>query len=170
MSEYTEGCYRLLDILKHTVRTMYLEKEALNNDIRYLRADFDNYRKRTEREMEERASERLDKFIIESLDLIDDLEISMSHADKPSSDAEMRKGLRIFADKFHKRLTTAGLEAIEVPSGAPFDPELHIVGATAPVEVGSRGKVIEVLRKGYMLRGKVIRPSVVKVGVEKEVR
>ena len=170
MSEYTEGCYRLLNILKHTVRTMYLEKEALNNDIRYLRADFDNYRKRTEREMEERASERLDKFIIESLDLIDDLEISMSHADKPSSDAEMRKGLRIFADKFHKRLTTAGLEAIEVPSGAPFDPGLHIVGATAPVEAGSRGKVIEVLRKGYMLRGKVIRPSVVKVGVEKEVR
>jgi len=170
MSEATERCSRLLDILKHTVRTMYLEKEALNNDIKYLRADFDNYQRRTDREIDERASEKLDRFIIESLDLLDDLEISLAHAKGSGGDAELIKGLQIFLAKFYKRLATAGLEAIKVISGGPFDPRLHVVGATAPVEGGSNGRVIEVLRKGYMLRGKVIRPVVVRVGVEKEVR
>lgn len=123
--------------------------------LKYLQADFDNYRKKFDREREDIIKFANESLVKDFLPILDDFEGALT--------TEKSDGLVALHAKILKVLYNAGLRSIDA-LGKEFDPHLH--EALLRVKNGApEGTVIEELRKGYSLRGKVIRPSGVKVSV-----
>ncbi|MCD6496622.1 MAG: nucleotide exchange factor GrpE [Candidatus Aenigmarchaeota archaeon] len=129
------------------------ERDELRERIKYITADFENYKKHIDREkdaFEKAANERLIKSLLQT---VDDLERSL----KGISDRETRKGIKMVYDNLMKTLRESGLKRIEAV-GKMFDPYYH----DAMMSKKSRdedGTILEELLPGYMLNSKVIRHS-----------
>ncbi len=135
-------------------------QEYLAN-LRYLQADFENYRKRNEREAGEVEESTARKLIIKLLSVVDELELAITHADASADSGAYLDGIRMVYKNLMSILESEGLRAIE-PIGKPFDPEIH--EAVEKVEGnGEADIVVQEVRKGFTFRDKVIRPSMVKV-------
>ena len=133
-----------------TLREMYLRKLA----------DFDNYRKRQEREMEEFRRLANAGLIRECLPVLDNLERALS---APGDEAGgVREGVQLVLRQFQDVLARHGLEQID-PLGAPFDPTLHEAIAKRPAAGCEDNAVCEVLQKGYRLGERLLRPALVVV-------
>lgn len=131
----------------------------------YLRvmAEFDNFRKRTAREKESIGSFAVEEITTDFLGVLDNLERALSSADSSGDFDSLHRGVEITLKDAMKVLEKWGVS--EVPAlGEDFDPEKHEAFMTVqPSSPGDEGKVVEVLRKGYLLKDKLIRPSLVKV-------
>ena len=142
-----------------------LKKAAEEHYQRYLRtqADFDNFRRRTRQEKEEFAKSASQSLIERLLPIVDNFERAIA-ASRENSDFEaLAKGVDMIARQLVQVLEAEGLKAIEAV-GQPFDPEQHQAVMTVEAEDGQEsGIVVEELQKGYKLKDKVIRPSMVKV-------
>ena len=123
---------------------------------RRLQADFDNYRKRTQRENEEFRKYACSSIVGDLLTVVDDLDRALEHA---GEETEFVKGIRGVRANLMKVLESNGLR--EIPSEGKFDPELHEALCAVDGEVD--GMIAEVFQKGYTLNGKVLRYSKVKV-------
>ena len=123
---------------------------------RRLQADFDNYRKRTQRENEEFRKYACSSIVGDLLAVVDDLDRALEHA---GEETEFVKGIRGVRANLMKVLESNGLR--EIPSEGRFDPELH--EALCAVDGEEDGMIAEVFQKGYTLNGKVLRYSKVKV-------
>ena len=123
-------------------------------------ADFDNYRKRTDRERRELAERAATALLTDLLPLVDDLERALT-ANARDGDVD-RRGVEIIHKQLLDLLTARGVETIEA-LGADFDPNLHQAVAHEPSEAHRDGEVIEELRRGYTLRDRLLRASMVKV-------
>ncbi|HEU4963142.1 MAG TPA: nucleotide exchange factor GrpE [Bacilli bacterium] len=140
-----------------------LTAEAEDYKVRYLRAqaDFDNFRRRARQEKEEFAAYANTKIIEELLPVLDTFEMAL----KTSEDTDT-KTLLVGVEMVHRQLVTAlgnyGLAAIE-SVGQPFDPNLHEGVMQVETDGHDANTVVEEMRKGYKLKDKVIRPSMVKV-------
>lgn len=132
---------------------------ALND--RYLRtvAEYDNYRKRTDREKLASASNGCCNAIEQILPVLDTLETA---AAAPTEDAEYKKGVQMTLDLFKNALTALGIEEIEAEN-KPFDPELHYAVSREQKEGVESGNITMVLQKGYKMGGRIIRYAVVMV-------
>jgi len=133
------------------------EVEELEQSLKKVMADFDNYRKRMMREKKniiERATEDL---MIDLIEVLDDFERAMENEDEMDS-----KGVEMIYDKFKKVLKEHGLEEIEC-KGKTFDPNFHECLMSVEEEDYEEDEIIEEFQKGYKLNDKVIRPSKVKV-------
>ena len=133
---------------------------------RYLRklAEFDNFRKRTEREREELQRTAGEQIVRELVPVLDNFERALQHANE--SDAEsFRQGVDMIARQLWEVLERQGLEVVD-PTGKPFEPEFH--EAVQRIEDGSHppGTVVWVLAKGYLFGGRLLRPAMVGVAVE----
>ena len=136
------------------------ERDDYLDALRRLQADFENYRKRIQRQQEElakRATEGLAGDLLPSLDAFDLAEAHLVGEENPSPE-----GLLQAAALLRDALTKAGLERVE-DLGADFDPTAH--DAVEHVEAdGQEGPVVDaVLRPGYRWKGRVLRPAMVKV-------
>lgn len=132
-----------------------------DGDTRYLRlmADFQNYKKRVEKEKTDLYSYANEKLITEMLDVIDNFERALEHDD---GDDGFKEGMEMIFKQLSDVLEKAGLA--EIPAlGEEFDPNFHNAVMTEETEEYESGKVSGVMQKGYTLNGKVIRPSMVKV-------
>ena len=132
-----------------------------DGDTRYLRlmADFQNYKKRVEKEKTDLYSYANEKLITEMLDVIDNFERALEHDD---GDDGFKEGMERIFKQLSDVLEKAGLA--EIPAlGEEFDPNFHNAVMTEETEEYESGKVSGVMQKGYTLNGKVIRPSMVKV-------
>ena len=132
------------------------------NRLKYLQADFENYRKRVEKEVQsaiQRSNERLISNIIE---VMDDLENAILAGENTENKLALLKGLQIVQKKLDTILENEGLVRLE-SVGKPFDPNLHEVLSEIPEKGQKTGIIIEETRKGFMFKGKVLRPSVVKI-------
>ncbi len=138
-----------------------LAEERLDQ-IRYLRADFENYRKGLDRQKAEFESSANRGLVKELLPLIDDLEAA---AGKTGND-EAREGYGLILRKLLGVLVRSGLRPIE-PVGKKFDPYYHEAIISAESEK-PEGTVLEELQKGYMFNSRVIRHSKVKVARNKK--
>ncbi len=140
------------DKIETEVEELKTEVEDLKN--KYLRslADYQNLERQTQNWREEFVKYAGQNLIVQLLDVIDDLEKARDHLNDP--------GLKIILDKFLSVLKNSGLEEVAV-AGSEFDPNLAEVIEVVPGEEDH--KVVEVLRKGYKLNGRVIRPARVKV-------
>jgi molecular chaperone GrpE len=132
---------------------------------KYLRlyADFDNYRRRTAKEKIEIIQSANEDLINLLLPVIDDLERAEKFfKHKNDKGAE---GFFLIQNKFKKILETCGVSHMETTAGSDFDPDLHdaITQTPAPEET-LKGKIVDVVEKGYTLNGKVIRHAKVVVG------
>ncbi len=127
----------------------------LENKWKRAMADYANLEKRIEKEKQDFVKFSNIILLEKLLDILDDLERCLLHCQD--------QGLKIIFDKFAKIIKDEGVEEIPV-LGKNFDPNLMEAVETVP---GTKGKVIEVLTKGYSVEGKVLRPAKVKVGGEK---
>lgn len=127
-----------------------------------LRADFDNYRRRTRLEIEEITGRANEKLIERLLPVLDNLDRACAAANATDNETSMRAGLELVQRGLMDLLVSEGLE--EVPGvGALFDPYVH----EAVDRAGDNPThVIAVYQKGYKLLGKVLRAAMVKVGPE----
>ena len=147
------------------------EKERADeylNRLKYLQADFENYQKRVEREREELVKRGNEELILKLLGVVDDLERAIE-ASKSSSDEEVLvSGVEMVLKQLQAALAEEGLSQIEAV-GKPLNPELHEVVTTVETDQCPENIIVRVLRKGYKLNGKLIRPSMVEVAKKRAV-
>ncbi len=139
-----------------------LEKEK--KDYLFLRADFDNYRKRMLKEREELLRNAGEKVLKGLLPIVDDFERGLQ-ATKDSNDAAaVREGMELIYNKLLKYLADNGVKPME-STGQPFDPDFHEAIATIPAPSEDlKGKVVDTTTRGYMINDKVLRHAKVAVG------
>ncbi|MBO5267209.1 MAG: nucleotide exchange factor GrpE [Muribaculaceae bacterium] len=139
-----------------------LEKEK--KDYLFLRADFDNYRKRMLKEREELLRNAGEKVLKGLLPIVDDFERGLQ-ATKGSNDAAaVREGMELIYNKLLKYLADNGVKPME-STGQPFDPDFHEAIATIPAPSEDlKGKVVDTTTRGYMINDKVLRHAKVAVG------
>lgn len=128
---------------------------------RYMRlmADFQNYKKRVEKEKTDIYSYANEKIATELLTVLDNFERALDHE---CSDAGFKEGMDMIFKQMFEVLEKSGLA--EIPAlGEEFDPNFHNAVMTEDTDEYESGKVSGVLQKGYTLNGKVIRPTMVKV-------
>jgi molecular chaperone GrpE len=131
------------------------ERDEYLDSLQRLKAEFDNYRKRSARDHERlvaRASERLVK---ELLPVLDDLERALVAA-ADHEEAKLEEGVRLVHRALTDVLAREGL--VEIETNGSFDPHVHEALLTQPAEAET-GSVVEVLQKGYRLGDSVLRPA-----------
>lgn len=125
-------------------------------------AEFDNYRKRTDRDRLAVTEAAAASIITELLPLVDDLERALK-AEAGSEGAEAyRRGVELIHKQLVDILRKRGVRAIDAV-GTDFDPHFHQAVSYEPAEGRREGEVIEEFRRGYMLGDRLLRPSMVKV-------
>ena len=138
------------------------EAEAYLDDLRRLQAEFDNYRKRTLREQTARAAAASQALVTRLLPVLDNFELAVSAAEQSRDFDRMLKGVEMVFGAIREVLQGEGLVKIEA-EGKPFDPERHEAVVAVEQEGVEPGTVVDVVRTGYELRGRVLRPAMVKV-------
>ncbi len=126
-----------------------------------LKAEFENYRKRVLKEQTRAIELASEDLVLKLLSILDDFELALVAAEQKPDLEKFLQGVEMVYAKLVDALRSEGLERIEA-KGKPFDPELHealFQGGDDPGEPF----VAEVLRNGYTLKGKVVRPAGVKV-------
>lgn len=147
------------------------ELEALRKELdeakdRLLRltAEFDNYRKRTLRERSDLISQASGKTLEALLPVVDDFDRAVASSKECDTLSAMQEGLELIHKSLYGFLKREGIEEIEA-IGLELDTDVHDAVAKAPApEAKLKGKIIDVVRKGYKLRGVVLRHAQVVVG------
>ncbi|HDS45899.1 MAG TPA: nucleotide exchange factor GrpE [Methanomicrobia archaeon] len=143
------------------------ESEYLSQ-LQYLRADFENYKRFVEREKCELGDRLCECFMLDLLPIRESLEVAVDHAKATGNSAGLLEGVALTLKQLMELMKREGLEEIQA-DGMQFDPFRHEVLARVPAEEGEAGNSVrEVLRKGFVFRGKVIRPALVKIAVSEE--
>jgi molecular chaperone GrpE len=132
--------------------------------LKYLQADFENLKKRCDRQVEETRSYATERLVLQLLDVVDELELAVRTSETTSDGGQLIEGVKMTLKKFRKVLEQEGVSPIEC-EGQTFDPTKE--NAIGKVErEGVKGCIVgEELRKGYLMKNKVIRPSIVTVEV-----
>jgi molecular chaperone GrpE len=124
-------------------------------------AEFDNYRKRTERERRE-LTQAVSGDVLETLlPVVDDFERALQ-AEIGDDPAAYRKGVELIYKQLQDLLARRGVTPVEAV-GKPFDPQYHQAITYEPSPGRAEGEVLEVVRRGYMLGDRLLRPAMVKV-------
>jgi molecular chaperone GrpE len=131
-------------------------------DTKYLRlmADFQNYKRRSEKERTEIHAFANEKIVTQLLEVLDNFERALQQ--DAGSEEQFRNGMALIIDQFKTVLNKAGVAEIQADE-AEFDPKFHHAIMMENAESIKSGHVSMVLQKGYTMNGKVIRPSIVKV-------
>jgi molecular chaperone GrpE len=143
--------------------TAALQRERDDYYDRLLRktAEFDNYRRRVERERREHADEAIVSVLLELLSVVDDFDRALK-VEAGEGAAAYRKGIELIHAKLHDMLRKQGVRPI-VALGADFDPNLHqaVMHESSPVH--REGEVTGELQRGYTIGDRLLRPAMVKV-------
>ena len=132
------------------------------DDVLRVRAEFDNYRKRTERERIESAGRASVSLIKRLIPVLDDFDRAIDAALRDDVAGKYTEGLVMIRGHFIKALEEEGVSVIEA-EGMPFDPHSHEAIMQEPSDEHEDEHVIEVLRQGYRLGDTVLRPAMVKI-------
>lgn len=136
--------------------------ETLNDRHLRLAAEFDNYRKRNDRERQSLASRLQVDLVRPLLDVLDDLERVVASASDGDGES-LAEGARLVEKKFRAVLESAGLESMDA-EGKPFDPEVMEALMTVPTtDPEEDERVADVFQKGYRFSGTLVRPARVRV-------
>ena len=136
------------------------ERDAHRERLLRVTAEFDNYRKRTERERREWVDQAAGDLLGDLLPVVDNLDRALA-ADTGDGDA-LRQGVEIIRRQLLDVMARRGVAPIEAV-GADFDPTLHEAVAHEPGDGHRDGEVVKELRRGYTLRQRLLRPSMVMV-------
>ncbi|WP_336780532.1 nucleotide exchange factor GrpE [Paenibacillus illinoisensis] len=141
-----------------------LKAEAEETQQRFVRAqaDFDNFRRRTQKEKEELAKYASMKLVTELVPVIDNFERAMATVPEGTESESFSKGIQMIFRQLETVLNNEGLTAMDTV-GQPFNPEFHQAIMQVESDEYEEGTVVEEVQKGYMLKDKVLRPAMVKV-------
>ncbi|MDO4871396.1 MAG: nucleotide exchange factor GrpE [Candidatus Saccharibacteria bacterium] len=150
---------------KETANTSDKNPEVieLTNDIKRIRADFENYRKRTELDIESARRNGGDAMILKLLPVIDTLERAISHIPSDIAENSWVKGVSGVAKNLNKTLKSIDVVRIDAKPGQEFNPELHYAVQVDEDASGEHEIISEELQAGYMRNGVVLRHTMVKV-------
>lgn len=143
------------------IAKLEVEKEDLRKTLIHRQADFENFRKRVERERHEESRRATGHSIQLLLPVLDTFERALAAHDDPAY-AEYRKGVELIYKQLWEALAKQGLERIEA-QGKSFDPHVHQAIERVETEEHEDGTVIDVLQPGYIYHGRVLRPATVRV-------
>ena len=152
--------------LESDLKDKTAEVEALNDRLLRLHAEFENYKKRMARERSEFVKFANEALILEFLPVLDNLERAVAMARSGMDAQGVAEGLDIILRLFQATLEKAGVKAIEALEHA-FDPNLHQAVAQVESTDGRENIVVEEVQKGYLLEGRLLRPTMVKVSKSK---
>jgi molecular chaperone GrpE len=139
-----------------------VEKTELHDRLLRAQAEFQNLRKRTERERLELFEYASMEAVRVLLPVLDDFERAMK---TESSDREYSTGIDLIYNRFYETLRKLGLEPLE-SQGKPFDPQLHHAVDMVETDRAPDHTVLEEFQRGYNFKGRLLRPAMVKVAVE----
>ncbi len=137
------------------------KKEAADNYDRYVRsvADLDNHRRRTIREKDELRQFAASRVLEDMLPVIDNLGLGLAAAKAPNADLKtLVGGISMVAEQLKSSLASHGLKEVH-PVGQPFDPNLHEAISQQPSADVVEGSVVTVVRTGFTLNGRLLRPA-----------
>ena len=132
------------------------ERDQYLESLRRLKAEFDNSRKRQERERERILSSASEKLVQELLPVLDNLDRALE------SEGDIREGVQATRGQLADVLANEGLLPV-ASDGQPFDPNVHEAVMGQPSEEHEEGTVLQTFQKGYLLNGRAIRPAKVVV-------
>ena len=135
------------------------ERDELKEQLLRRRAEFENFRKRVERERQSAGTEAVAAVLRALVPVLDNLDRAL---EAEGSESSLREGVELTRRELLAILESQGVK-IEDPRGQPFDPERHQALAHEPAPGAPEGSVVEVYRKGYSYRDRLLRPALVKV-------
>jgi molecular chaperone GrpE len=138
------------------------ERDQLRDRLLRTQAEFDNYRKRTERERLETIERAAESVLRDVLPVVDDLERALAAEANTEAAESYRRGVELIHRQLTELLTRRGVKPIET-IGHDFDPHLHQSVASEAVPGKRDGEIIEEFRRGYTLGERLLRPAMVKV-------
>ena len=138
------------------------ERDQLRDRLLRTQAEFDNYRKRVERERLETIERAAESVLRDLLPVLDDLERALDAEPGNEAAASYRRGVELIHRQLTELLTRRGVRPIETV-GKDFDPHLHQAVSSEPVPGAREGEIVQELRRGYMLGERLLRPAMVKV-------
>jgi len=136
--------------------------EDYYGQLQRMQADFDNYRKRTQKEKTELIKYAAERLVGELLPVLDNFDRAVSAAKVNPDFTSFSQGVEMILRQMQTALSKEGLRAMEAV-GQPFDPNLHEAVLRVDSEDHPENTVVEELQKGYYLKEKVLRPCMVKV-------
>lgn len=140
------------------------ENAALVERLKRLQAEYENYRKRVERDSAEQREQANAALVLELLPVLDSFERALASAPAGGM-AEFGTGVALIHRQLLEALQKAGLEPLEA-MGEPFDPEVHEAVATWHEPGVPAGRVLQVFDRGYRFRGRLLRPARVRVSAD----
>lgn len=148
--------------LQNQLEAALADVEKEKKEYLFLMAEFDNYRKRVNREKADIIKNAAERVLLDMLPIVDDFERAL--AATADSTESLREGMTLIYNKLIKYLEHNGVKAMDT-DGKPFDPDFHEAIARIPAPADDlKGKVIDTTTKGYMLNDKVLRHAKVAVG------
>jgi len=149
--------------LQAQIESLTQERSSLYDQLLRRRAEFENYRKRVERERGETYQRGRAEVLLEFLPVVDNLERALSSLENSQGDAEaLHHGVELIHKQFHDALGKFGLEPVE-SVGRTFDPHLHEAVATEPSDDLEENTILAEFQRGYKMGDKLLRPAKVKV-------
>jgi molecular chaperone GrpE len=157
-----------LQSLQAQIETMTQERATLYDQLLRRQAEFENYRRRVDRERIETYTRARAEVLLELLPVIDNFERALASLENSVGDAEsLRQGVELIHKQFKDALTKFGLEPVE-SVGQTFDPHVHEAVTIEPTDKHKENTVIEEFERGYRLGEKLLRPAKVKVASSPE--
>lgn len=165
-SSEEEGNVEVLDTVHLQSEVQRLQTLADDYQQRALRtqADFDNFRKRTQKEKEDFAKYASSKLITELIPIFDNFDRAITAAGEIAENDSFAKGVGMIFRQLEGVLKAEGLETMDTV-GQPFNPEFHQAIMQVESDEHEEGIVVEEVQKGYMLKDRVLRPAMVKVSM-----
>ena len=139
------------------------EKEELVQTLVRRQADFENFRKRTERDRQEEGRRGVERLITDLVPVLDGFDRALTGHDDPAYE-EYRKGVNIIRKQLFEVLTRHGVQRIDA-AGKIFDPHVHQAIERVESTEFPDGQIVDVFQDGYLFHGRVLRPAIVRVVV-----
>jgi molecular chaperone GrpE len=146
-------------LTREEIESLRRERDELREQVLRKRAEFENYRKRVERDRQQAGVDAAAAILKGLVPTLDNLDRALESAGK---DDPLREGVELTRRELLGFLESQGIE-VHDPVGQPFDPELHQALSHEPSAGFAEGTIVEVFRKGYSYKGRLLRPALVKV-------
>ena len=150
--------------LEKKIEDLQMENQELKDKYLRLYAEFDNYKKRTIKEKMELMKTAAQDTMTALLPVLDDFDRAKKNADDDNSTEVFTEGMQLLYQKLHAVLKQKGLQPMET-NGQVFDPEFHEAITEIPAPTDElKGKIVDTIEKGYLLKDKIIRHAKVVTG------
>lgn len=151
------------NILEKEIESLQAELEETKDSWLRTRADFDNYKKRVQRDVQRSYQDAMASILKIFLNASDDLERALKHKPEGEKVDSWVIGIDLILQKLNSQMKNQGVERMDVQPGDEFDPNIHEAITQEEDPDFEEGQIIEVVQPGYRISDRVIRPAIVRV-------